>query len=119
MYFADEIPLPPGSCRLVAGIVSTRRRGFIEQMLARGYEFVAVAHRAAIISPRAVIGHGCAIGAGAVIGANTRIRDHVIINRGALIGHDEDIGAFTTIGPGANVAGASRWAAAATSASAR
>lgn len=105
VYFADEIPLSPDACRLVAGIVSTRRRGFIEQMLACGYRFVAVVHRTAIVSPRATIGQGCAIGAGAVIAANTRIGDHVVINRGALIGHDEDIGAFTTIGPGANLAG--------------
>ena len=105
VYSAEEIPLSPDECVCVAGIVSTRRRGFVEAMLARGYRFVTVAHRSALISRRAAVGQGCAIGAAAVISANTRLGDHIIVNRGALIGHDETIGDFTTIGPGANLAG--------------
>ena len=31
---------------------------------------------------------------------------HEFLNRGCLIGHDNQIGAFTTVGPGANLAGA-------------
>jgi sugar O-acyltransferase (sialic acid O-acetyltransferase NeuD family) len=105
VYAAEEMPLLPDQCVCVAGIVSTRRRDFVEAMLARGYRFVTVAHRSAHVSPRATIGQGCAIGAAAIIAAHTRLGDHIIVNRGALIGHDEAIGAFTTIGPGANLAG--------------
>lgn len=108
VYFADEVPFGPEECVLAAGIVSTRRRGFIEAMLGRAYRFVPVVHRTAIVSPRTCIGEGCAVGAGVVIGANTRLSDHVVVNRGALIGHDETIGEYTTIGPGANLAGGVR-----------
>jgi acetyltransferase EpsM len=106
VYSADAPPFGPDECVLVSGIVSTKRRAFIEEMVARGYRFVSAVHRGAIVSPRASIGAGCAIGAGVVIGAHTRLGDHIVVNRGALVGHDNTIGAFTTIGPGANLAGA-------------
>jgi UDP-perosamine 4-acetyltransferase len=106
IFWVDEIPFSPADCFLVAGIVSTQRRGFIETMLTRGYRFTSAIHPSAVISRRASIGVGCVINAGVIISPNTSIEDHVILNRGCLIGHDNRIESFCTIGPGANLAGA-------------
>ncbi len=106
VYRAQALPIPPGAALLVAGIVSTRRRGFIEEMAARGYEFATVIHPTATVSPRARIAPGCVLHPGVIVASNTTIAPHVIVNRGALIGHDNRIESFTTIGPGANLAGA-------------
>ncbi len=106
VYPANALPIGPADCRLVAGIVSTRRRGFVEEMAARGYVFESVVHPSALISPRSKVGTGCVIHPGVIVASNTVIGDHVMINRGALVGHDNRIEPFTTIGPGANVAGA-------------
>ena len=40
------------------------------------------------------------------IGSNAMLSEYTIVNRGALIGHHTRIGAGSTVGPGANVAGA-------------
>jgi sugar O-acyltransferase (sialic acid O-acetyltransferase NeuD family) len=106
VYQASSLPLGPSECRLLAAIVSNRRRAFIEQMIALGYAFETLIHPSAQISRRARIGTGCLIHPAAVVASNTVVAEHVLINRGALIGHDNHIGAFTTIGPGANLAGA-------------
>lgn len=105
VYWIDDLPYQPGDCLLVSGIVSTKRRGFIETMQARGYEFTSAIHPSAIISRRATIDPGCVVNAGAVISQNSHIAAHTILNRGCLIGHDNHIGPFCTIGPGANLAG--------------
>lgn len=105
VFWVDDMPFEPDDCHLVAGIVSTRRRGFIEIMLARGFQFASVVHPSAVISRRAHVSDGCVISAGVVISSNTTIESHVILNRGCLIGHDNLIGPFCTVGPGANLAG--------------
>ena len=106
VYRSSAFPLGPGDCRLVGGIVSTRRRAFVEELAAQGYEFATVIHPSAQVSRRARVGAGCVIHPGVIVASNTTIEDHVLINRGALIGHDNRIEPFTTIGPGANLAGA-------------
>src|SRR5262245_57614253 len=60
VWFPDTLPLKPDECRLAAGIVSNRRRGFVETMLARGYRFTSVVHPHASVSRRARIAEGCA-----------------------------------------------------------
>lgn len=106
VYWIDDVPLGPGECLLVAGIVDVARRGFIETMQARGYEFARVVHPAAVVSTRAALHEGCVVHAGTVVSANSEIGPHVIVNRGATIGHDNQIGPYCTIGPGATLAGA-------------
>ena len=97
--------LPPGvAC--VAGIVSNQRRAFIEEVAALGHPFVSVIHPSAQISRRATILPGCVIHPGVIVASNTTIGAHCLLNRGALIGHDNRLEAFTTVGPGANLAGA-------------
>lgn len=105
VFWIDDLPYMPDDCFLVAGMVSTKRRAFVETMRGRGYQFVTVVHPSAVISRRSTIGTGCVVNAAAVIASNTHIDDHVILNRGCLIGHDNHIGQFTTVGPGANLAG--------------
>lgn len=105
IYWVDEIPYQPHECVLVAGIVSTKRRGFVNLMERRGYAFTTVIHPSAVISRRARIAVGCVVNAGVVVSQNTEIGPHVILNRGCLIGHDNRVEPFCTIGPGANLAG--------------
>ncbi len=101
----DDLPLPASECLAVAGIVTTRRRRFIEAMQARGYCFATLIHPSAVISPRAKIAPGCVVHAGVVVSSQTLIEPHVIVNRGCLVGHDNHIQSYSTLGPGANVAG--------------
>lgn len=105
VFWVDDVPFAPDDCALVAGIVSTQRRAFVEQMTQRGYRFVTVAHPSAVISRRAQVLAGSVINAGAIIAQNAVIGEHVIVNRGALIGHDIRLASFCTVGPGANIAG--------------
>jgi sugar O-acyltransferase (sialic acid O-acetyltransferase NeuD family) len=105
IFWVDDLPYTSHECRLVAGIVSPRRRGFIELMQARGYEFATVAHPSATISRRAVLGSGCVVNAAAVISSWAELQAHTIVNRGALIGHHCRIGPYTSVGPGANLSG--------------
>src|SRR5262245_34462910 len=78
VFWVDDVPFQPADCYLVAGIGSTRRRGLIELMRARGYQFTSVIHPAATISRLAMVGRGCVINAGVVISRNTTIDAHVI-----------------------------------------
>jgi acetyltransferase EpsM len=105
VYHVDDLP-PPGSVVVATGIVSTRRRGLIEAVQARGHDFVALVHPGAMVSPRATIDAGATVGAGVIVASHTRIGAHVLLNRGANIGHDNDVQPFVTIGPGATLAGA-------------
>ncbi len=102
----DELPWSAGEVWCIAGIISTKRRGLVDVMTARGFAFAAVRHPTSIVSPRATIGPGALVGAGAIVSANTRVGPHVIVNRGANVAHDVHLGAFATVGPNAVVAGA-------------
>lgn len=106
VFTPDDLPWRPGEVQLVAGIVSTKRRVLVDAMAARGFSFAAVRHPSAIVSPRASVAPGSVIGAGVIVSANTRVGEHVILNRGANIAHDVVLGAFATVGPGAVIAGA-------------
>jgi sugar O-acyltransferase (sialic acid O-acetyltransferase NeuD family) len=101
----DDMPWSPAETLVIAGIVSTSRRAFIEAIAKRGFRFAAVRHPSAIVSPRATIDEGSFIGAGVIIASNTHVHAHVVLNRGANVGHDVTIEPFATIGPGATMAG--------------
>lgn len=106
VFTEDAIPAELADAQVVAGIVSTRRRPFIERMAGRGFSFTTLRHPTAVISPRAAIGSGAIIGAGVIVASNTRVGSHVLLNRGANIGHDNELGEYSTISPGATLAGA-------------
>jgi sugar O-acyltransferase (sialic acid O-acetyltransferase NeuD family) len=105
VFWIDDLPCGPEACDVVCAVVTTRRRGFIETMRARGFRFRSLVHPFANVSKRAVIAAGCIVNAGAVIGSNAALGETTIVNRGALIGHDSRTGQCCTIGPGANIAG--------------
>lgn len=100
-----ELPWPVGDVEMIAGIVTTKRRLFIEDVARRGFAFTSAIHPAATVSRRAEIERGTFAGAGVIVGANARIGAHTVLNRGANVAHDVRIGAFSTIGPGAIIAG--------------
>jgi len=105
VFVPGDMPWSPREVSCIAGIVSTKRRVFIQEMLARGFEFTSVIHPTAIVSPRATIEAGTLVGAGVIISANTRVGPHVILNRGANIAHDVRLCAYATVGPSAVIAG--------------
>jgi acetyltransferase EpsM len=106
VYHEDALPPGAGAARLVAGIVSTRRRAFVTRMRDRGFAFATLVHPSAIVSPRAVVADGAVIGAGVIVASNTQVGAHVLLNRGANVGHDNRLGECATLGPGATLAGA-------------
>jgi len=106
VFVPADLPYSPDDVACVAGIVSNRRRGLVEEVAARGFTFAVLKHPAAIVSPRAAFEPGALIGAGAIVGAHARVGGHVIVNRGANIAHDVELGAFATVGPNAVIAGA-------------
>jgi acetyltransferase EpsM len=105
IFAVEQIPYGIDECSVICAIASTRRRAFIERVLALGYRFTSLAHPSARVSRRAHIGVGSILNAAAVVSAHAAVGEHTIVNRGALIGHDTRIGKFCSIGPGANMAG--------------
>lgn len=93
------------NCKLISGIGTTKRRGYIEQVTPYGLAFATLVHPMARLSSSSKIGEGTILSVGATVASHTRIGRHVIVNRGALIGHHTQIGDYVTIGPGVNIAG--------------
>jgi sugar O-acyltransferase (sialic acid O-acetyltransferase NeuD family) len=108
IFAEGEVPFAPDEVALIGGIVTTRRRAFVERMAARGFAFRTLTHPSAIVSPRARIDAGALVGAGVIVASHTHIGAHVLSNRGANVGHDNALEPFVTIGPGAILAGAVR-----------
>jgi sugar O-acyltransferase (sialic acid O-acetyltransferase NeuD family) len=108
IFAEGEVPFAPDEVALIGGIVTTRRRAFVERMAARGFAFRTLTHPSAIVSPRARIDAGALVGAGVIVASHTHIGAHVLLNRGANVGHDNVLEPFVTIGPGAILAGAVR-----------
>jgi sugar O-acyltransferase (sialic acid O-acetyltransferase NeuD family) len=105
VWIADARPLAATHLALCA-LGTTRRRGFVDEIAAMGFEFATVVHPSARISRGSTIGEGSFVSAGVVVAVNTRVGRHAVLNRGVLVGHDTEIGACVTLSPGANVAGA-------------
>jgi len=100
-----DMPWQPANVLAIGGIVTTRRRDFIEAIARRGFEFATIVHPSATVSPRARFEPGGFAGAQVIVAANTRIGAHALLNRGANVGHDVSVGAYSTIGPGVTIAG--------------
>lgn len=95
----------PEGGRCVCALSTTKRTRFIEQVRDRA-EFVNLVHPSATILPGTTLGAGTIVSVGVVIASNTRVGEHVFVNRTARIGHHTRIGDYCTIQPGANIAGA-------------
>lgn len=92
----------------VAGIGTTRRSRFTDEVAALGMSFATIVHPSAVVSRRSTIGEGSVIGARVVVATRSTIGAHVFLNRGAMIGHHTVLGDFVSVQPGAMVAGACR-----------
>ncbi len=89
----------------VAGLATTHRSLFIEQVSAYGIRFATLVHPSARISSTSSLGEGTIISPGVIIASHSHLGRHVLVNRGALIGHHTEISDYVTIHPGANIAG--------------
>jgi len=92
----------------VAGLATTRRSRFTDEVATLGMSFATIVHPSAVVSPRSTIGEGAVIGVRTVVATRATIGRHVLLNRGAMIGHHTEIGDFVSVQPGAMVAGACR-----------
>jgi acetyltransferase EpsM len=105
VHWIEDVGALAGTHEAVCAIGTTKRRAFVEQVQALGFEFATVRHPSAVVSPLAQIGPGCVVGAAVVVATRARVGAHVILNRGVLVGHHTTIGRYVTVSPGANVAG--------------
>ncbi|MEO5844588.1 MAG: acetyltransferase [Caldimonas sp.] len=95
--------------RLANGIGGTRcdglRRSVQTRLEAAGWQFVAVRHPSAIVSPFARIGAGAQLLAASVVQAGARIGAGAIVNTAAVVEHDAEVGEFVHVAPRALLCG--------------
>src|SRR5262245_56695603 len=84
---------------------NSRRRKVFESVRELGFEFIAVIHPTAILSPSAEIGGGTCVFPGAIVGAGARLGSNVIVNTGAIVEHDCSLGDHVHVASGAVLAG--------------
>jgi acetyltransferase EpsM len=106
VHWVDDVAALGTAHLAVAGLATSRRSVFVDQVAALGLRFATVVHPSARVSPTASLGEGAIISAGVIVAARTTVGRHVLLNRGVLVGHHTTIGDYATIQPGANVAGA-------------
>jgi len=99
----------PGQAVLANGIGGTRvaklRRTIQERLEASGWEFVAVRHPAAVVSPFATIGAGAQLLAACVVQAGATVARGCIVNTAAVVEHDVQLGDFVHVAPRALLCG--------------
>jgi len=78
------------------GRVDFKRR-CVEQILARGGEFVPVIHRSAALGENVTLGAGVILGPHAVVSSDTRLGDFVTVNLHSTVAHDAVIGRWTQL----------------------
>ena len=105
VHTVANVPWAPADVAIVAGIVSTKRRQFVERMIGHGFNFVAIRHPSATVSPRAVAAPGSMIGAGAIVAARASVGPHVIRTAAPISATMSASARIATVGPGAVVAG--------------
>lgn len=66
-----------------------------------GFDFPAILHPAAMVSPHARLGKGVYVGPGAIVNAGAAVGDGCIVNSGAIVEHDCRLGNFVHLAPGA------------------
>jgi len=100
----------PGTTRLANGIGGVRtdalRKPVQERLESHGWQFVAVRHPSAIVSPFATIAPGAQLLAGTIVQANARVGKGAIVNTAAVIEHDFELGDFVHVAPRALLCGA-------------
>lgn len=93
----------------IGGVGSARgeplRRRVQQHLAARGWQFVAVRHPSAVVSPFARIGAASQLLAASVVQPGAEIGEGAIVNTAAVIEHDVDLGAWVHVAPRALVCG--------------
>ncbi|MSO96560.1 MAG: hypothetical protein EXQ81_12375 [Thermoleophilia bacterium] len=105
VHWVDDVAGMAATHVAIAGLATTKRSLFVEQVAAFGFHFATVIHPSAIISRTSTVGEGSIVCTGVTIAARTTVGSHVLVNRGVMIGHHTEIGDYATLQPGANVAG--------------
>lgn len=100
---------PTGHCLLANGAGATPsaslRRRLFQEWTARGFSFVCVRHRSAVVGRGVMLAPDCQLMAGAVVQPGTSVGTNAVVNTRASIDHDCRIGAHAFIGPGAVLCG--------------
>ena len=81
----------------VSSIGGASRRPCMEEIIARGGEFIELIHQTARIYTNAKLGKGNFIGAFTVIGNDAVVGDYNMIQSYTVIGHDAHIGSWNRI----------------------
>lgn len=84
------------------------RRAAYERFSARGYAFMTVISRDAVVSAAAVLEDGAQVITGAIVHPGAVIGAGAIINTGARVDHDCVVGAHSHVAPGAILCGGVR-----------
>jgi sugar O-acyltransferase (sialic acid O-acetyltransferase NeuD family) len=102
-----DVRLVCGNGNVPGGGVSglARRRGIFERFSARGYAFMSVVSRDAIVSNTAVLENAAQVITGAIVHPGSVVGVNCIINTGARVDHDCIIGRHSHIAPGAVLCG--------------
>ena len=81
----------------VSSIGGPLRRACMEEIIARGGEFIELIHKTARIYTNAKLGKGNFVGAYSVIGNDAVVGDYNMIQSYTVIGHDAKIGSWNRI----------------------
>jgi len=105
VYWIDETFSMSKDCFAICCLGTVHRSRLIEQARQMGFRFATIIHPMSRVPASAVIGEGCFLEPGVILSTNTRLGNHVRINRGATVGHDTSLGDYCTVQPGVNIAG--------------
>ena len=108
VYWIEEAGALTVECRAVCSLATAKRREFVEQARAVGFEFATVVHPTARVPASATLGEGCFLEPGVILSTHTELGAHVRVNRGVMVGHDTAVADYCTLQPGANIAGRCR-----------
>ncbi len=101
----DDLDGLQSSHAAICCLATSLRKGFVQQVAQRGFDFATLVHPRATVSARTSMGAGTSVDIGAVIAGFTEVGRHVRLGRGATVGHHCSIGDYATIHPGVNIAG--------------
>ncbi len=102
----DELRESKNRLGLIVGIGdNATRRSVFEGLAARGFDFVTVVHRHAMLAETVRLARGVFVAAGVVVNTQTEIGENTILNTGCTVDHDNRIGAHVHVAPGANLCG--------------
>ncbi len=95
--------------KLVIGIgqidEGIKRKELIKTFLEKGYNFLTIVSKKAIIADSSIIGEGTVVFDNVVVNVDCKIGDFCILNTGCIVEHDCYIGNFVHLSPGVVLSG--------------